>query len=266
MDQNRRNEAPGSAGVLIPGKRGRLFAHVYLPGGAYPRPVVLICHGIPGKERLFDFAVRLREEGFCTLSFHYSGSWGSDGAFSVSHCFEDCVSALDYIRKNENGWFDLNNVFMVGHSMGGLMTARMTAQEPMIRAGVILVPMDFRGVAEEALGMAEEGKYRPFIEDVSLWLRDMSWERFREDAAGNGEKMDLISYAPRLAEKPILTVAGGLDTLLPPEEHIDRLNAAIEACGKGKLTALRFETDHAFNLHRPEIRTAVADFLLGNIV
>ena len=70
---------PSSGGVLLQGKRGKLHAHYYLPGGECPKPVVLICHGIPGKERLFDFAIALREAGFCTLSIHYSGSWGSAG-------------------------------------------------------------------------------------------------------------------------------------------------------------------------------------------
>ena len=142
--ENNNKPAPSSKAVLIQGRRGKLFAHCYLPGGDYPRPVVMICHGIPGNERLFDFAVALREAGFCTLSFHYSGSWGSDGDYSISHCFEDCLSVLDYIRENPDGFFDLNNVFMLGHSMGGLMTARTASMEPIIRAACIMVPMDFR--------------------------------------------------------------------------------------------------------------------------
>lgn len=261
----KKNLPPSSGGVLIKGKRGNLLGHYYLPGGEYPKPVVLIVHGIPGKERLFDFSVALREAGFCTLNFHYSGCWGSDGDYSVSHCFEDCLSALDYIKANENGWFDLNNVFMAGHSMGGLMTARTAATNDIIKAGVIFVPMDFRAPAEEALGLAPEGKYHAFIDDVAPWLKGMNWESFRADAKENIDKMDLISYAEALADKPIMTVTGTLDTLLAREEHIDRLNAAIASCGKGKLTAKVYETDHAFNMHRPEIRQDVIDFLKANM-
>ena len=93
--EKKTNALPGSSAALIPGLRGKLLSHCYLPGGEYPKPLVIMCHGIPGKEKLFDFAIALREAGFCTLSFHYSGSWGSDGDFSVSHCFEDCQSVLD---------------------------------------------------------------------------------------------------------------------------------------------------------------------------
>jgi len=260
----RKTLPPSSKAVLIPGKRGRLFAHLYLPGGAYPRPVVMICHGIPGNERLFDFAIALREAGFCTLSFHYSGSWGSDGDYAISHCFEDCESVLDYIRENPDGFFDLDRVFMLGHSMGGLMTARTAALHPLVRAACIMAPMDFRLAGEEALGRRET-RYQALIETAENWLRGLSWASFRADAEANLDKMDLVSYAPMLAEKPVLTVAAAQDTLLPREDHIDRLNAAIEACGKGKLKMLCFDSDHAFNVDRPAVREAVAAFFRENL-
>ena len=255
---------PASGGVLLQGKRGKLLGHYYLPGGEYPKPVVLICHGIPGKERLFDFAVALSDASFCTLSFHYSGSWGSDGDYSVSHCFEDCLSALEYIRKNENGWLDLNNVFMVGHSMGGLMTARTAAQCALVKAGVILVPMDFKPITQEALGLCEP-RYGAFLDEAFLWLKGIDRARMYEDVTANAAAMDLVSYAAALADKPILTVTGTLDTVLPREDHVDRLNAAIAACGKGKLVSKVYETDHPFNMHRDEIRRDVIDFLLSNV-
>ena len=62
MDNN--TKAPSSRGMLIPGRRGKLLANSYLPGGEGPYPLVVLCHGIPGIERLFDFAVALREAGF----------------------------------------------------------------------------------------------------------------------------------------------------------------------------------------------------------
>ena len=260
MDENRTIQPPSSDGVLIEGRRGMLRGHYYLPGGCYPKPVVMICHGIPGNERLFDFAIALREAGFCTVSFHYSGSWGSDGEFSVSSCFEDCVSVLEYIRRNENGWFDLDRVLMLGHSMGGLMTARTAAMQEIVRACVIMVPMDFSLAAEEAMGFRPP-QFKEFIEDASLWLEGMSWSRFRTDAQTHLEQMRLLSYAPGLAEKPVLTVAAEQDSLLPREEHIDRLNAAIAACGKGKLSTVSFDDDHCYNRHRAEVRRTVIAYL-----
>ncbi len=252
-------KAPSSRGMLIPGRRGRLLANSYLPGGEGPNPLVVICHGIPGIERLFDFTLALREAGFATINFHYSGCFGSDGDYAVSHCMEDCQSVLNYVQRNEYGDFDLGRVFLLGHSMGGLMAARSATLSPLVKAACIMVPMDFRLAADEFFS-GEEGRYTALIDSSAPWVHGLSRESFRTDAEAHCEDMDLVSYAPALAEKPVLTVAAARDSLLPKADHIDRLNAAIEAEGKGKLRQLCFEDDHAFNTSRATVRTAVAQF------
>ena len=252
-------KAPSSRGMLIPGKRGKLLANSYLPGGEGPYPVVVVCHGIPGIERLYDFSIALREAGFATVNFHYSGCFGSDGDYSVLHCMEDCLSVLDYVQCNESGDFGLERVFLLGHSMGGLMAARTAALTPWVKAACIMVPMDFRLAGLEALE-GREDRYKALIDSSAPWVHGLSWESFRSDARQGLEQMDLISYAPALADRPILTVAAGLDTLLPKEEHIDRLSDAIEACGKGKLQRLCYVDDHAFNVNRSVVRAAVTGF------
>ena len=68
------------------------------------------------------FAITLREAGFAALCFHYSGSWGSDGDYAVSHCMEDSLTVLDYIRSNPFGDFDTDRVFLLGHSMGSILS------------------------------------------------------------------------------------------------------------------------------------------------
>ena len=250
---------PSSRGMLIPGARGRLLANSYLPGGPGPWPVVVLCHGIPGIERLFDFAVALREAGFATVSFHYSGCFGSDGDYAVSHCMEDCLSVLDYVRSNPFGDFDLERVFLLGHSMGGLMAARTAALSPLVKAACIMAPMDFRLAALEALE-GPAGRYKDLIDVSAPWVRGLSWESFTADARAHIGDMALISYAPALSKKPVLTVAAGRDALLPRADHIERLNAAIESESGEKLEKLCFDSDHAFNADRSAVREAVCDF------
>ena len=58
------NYNPNSYGVFIPGDAGRLFSQVYTPGGSEKKPVIILCHGFPGNERIIDFAIDLREQGF----------------------------------------------------------------------------------------------------------------------------------------------------------------------------------------------------------
>ena len=259
---------PSSDGILIPGKRGRLFAHYYLPGGAEPKPVVILCHGIPGNERLFDFSVYLREQGFCTLNFHYSGSWGSDGSYSIAHCFEDTASVVEYARKNENGWFDTERIFVVGHSLGGLMAAYAISSLPAVRGGVLLAPYNVLRDSEPILSGAGTGylTYQFSEEGKDLWLRDFRREEFIADARREPERYDLDSYAEGLSRKPTMLVTCRRDAVCTKEKHGGSLADAVRHCaGPAELAYREYDTDHCFNTLRSEVKKDVADFLLRQI-
>ena len=259
-------EYPSSDGVLIPGKRGNLFGHYYLPGGPYPRPVVLIAHGIPGNERLFDFSIYLREHGFCTVNFHYSGCWGSEGDYSIPHCFEDIGSAVEYIRRNENGWFDLDNFFFVGHSMGGLMGAYAISSYEAIRAGVLLAPFNLRIAAEPVL----KGEHGSFWDELfsteagDTWLKNFSREAFVRYVSEDPDRYDLLSYAEGLSKKNVFVVTCSRDIVCPKDVHGGALAEAIAKAG-GVVQHTTYDSDHSFNTRRGEIRQDVTKFLLDQV-
>lgn len=95
-----RSDRPKIHGILIPGRRGRLLSVLYTAGGPGPRLTILLLHGIPGCERNFDLAHALRQVGFHVLVFHCSGSWGSDGDYSLAHDLEDANTVLDYLMAD----------------------------------------------------------------------------------------------------------------------------------------------------------------------
>src|SRR3954467_10581062 len=66
---------------------------VYRPSGAGPFPLVILMHGLPGNEQNMDLAQALRRAGWAVLTFHYRGSWGSQGQFSLDHVIEDAKIA-----------------------------------------------------------------------------------------------------------------------------------------------------------------------------
>ena len=79
----------------------------------------ILLHGIPGCERNLDLAQALRRAGFHVMTFHYSGSWGSDGDYSLTHDLEDADTVLDFILQNESYGVDKEHIYAVGHSLGG---------------------------------------------------------------------------------------------------------------------------------------------------
>lgn len=264
---NRGSEAlPSSDGILIPGERGKLFAHSYLPGGVYPKPVIILCHGIPGNERLFDFSIFFREHGFCTLNFHYSGSWGSDGTYSLSHCMEDTASAVKYVQRNESGLYDTDNIFVVGHSLGGLMASYAIASFPAVRGGALLAPFNARNGGEPVVtGNGESFLYDLFsTETEDFWLKGFRQEEFVAELKKEPERYDLLTYAEGLSKKPVFLATASIDTVCCPGElHGNQLLAAVKH--SAAFVHREYETDHCFNLLREQVRKDVTDFLQNNL-
>lgn len=251
---------PSSDGILIPGKRGRIFAQMYLPGGTYPAPTVVLCHGIPGNERLMDLAVYLREQGFAAVSFHYSGSWGSDGDYSMLHCMEDTMAVIEYIKTCGLEYFDTEKLFVCGHSMGGLMASHAGAS-PLVKAAVIMMPLNAEPCLRACLQGAPQQNWVDFYNGCGEWLVNFGWDTMAEDGKNSLELFDFNTYAEALAKKPVLTVAGARDTLLPRAEHLDVLHEAMEKHGAPLLKKAEFGCDHGMNTDRQAIKECIAAFL-----
>ena len=257
---------PDVHGLLLPGRRGRLLSVLYTAGGVGPFPTVLLLHGIPGCERNFDLAQALRRAGFHVLTFHYSGSWGSDGTYSLAHDLEDAETALDFILRDETFGFDKDRVFAVGHSLGGFVCGQLTARRPEIRAGALLMPCDIGRPPQIGRDDAEAGQtIREVLDDSAGWLNGTSGEALWREAEENSRSFALESAAEALAKKPLLCVSGSLDIYTPPAYHCEPLARAIRARDGGLLRCVTYPTDHFFADYRLTVADTVAEFLLNQL-
>ena len=257
---------PDVHGLLLPGRRGRLLSVLYTAGGVGPFPTVLLLHGIPGCERTFDLAQALRRAGFHVLTFHYSGSWGSDGTYSLAHDLEDAETALDFILRDETFGFDKDRVFAVGHSLGGFVCGQLTARRPEIRAGALLMPCDIGRLPQIGREDAEAGQtIREVLDDSAGWLNGTSGEALWREAEENSRSFALESAAEALAKKPLLCVSGSLDIYTPPAYHCEPLARAIRARDGGLLRCVTYPTDHFFADYRLTVADTVAEFLLNQL-
>ena len=252
---------PGVDGVFIPGKQGRLFSTIYTPAGEAPFPVVILCHGFPGNERLLSFADLLREKGFCTVHFHYSGSWGSDGDFSFEHCMEDLDSVIDYVCRDESGLFDRSRIFVLGHSMGGLMACSAVASRPEITAASIIMPGNIGAYISAANESPEDSALiKGLFEGCGEWLHGYSWETDEANFLQFPGRYHLETYAEALSKIPVLFVAGTEDAAPFGEADIYPLLRAVRVFHTNQETLVEFDTDHSMNRGKPAIVDAVADF------
>lgn len=259
-------KCPESYGIFIPGNQGRIFSNINFPGGDPPYPTVIICHGMPGNEQLVDYSLILRQIGFCTVTFHYGGSWGSDGDYSLIGCMNDVESVLNYVLKGETWGFDRNNIFVLGHSMGGLLSARAIALYDFVKAGVIIMPADIGTLYEKTqYPFGSNASFPSVIREFSKWLHGYSWEICKKEVSQDIDKFRLSTYAENLAQKPVLTIGGSYDTDLPPAEHFEVLNKSIQKYDKGNLVTVSFPTNHGMGDQRYGIARTIASFLSNQL-
>lgn len=253
---------PDMHGILISGKRGRLLSVLYTAAGEGLHPTVLLLHGIPGCERNLDLAQALRRVGFHVMTFHYSGSWGSDGNYSLTNDLEDANTVLDFILQDEKYGVDRQHIYAVGHSMGGFVCGQIASHRSEIKGAVLLMPCDIGRLPQIA---QEEPSSFQTIEEVlhesAQWLTGTSGEVLLREALDNSADFCLEKAAVGLAQKPVLCIGGTLDMVTPPALHCEPLIRTIQAAGGTTLQTVFYPTDHFFADYRLTVAETVTEFL-----
>lgn len=253
---------PDMYGILIPGKRGRLLSVLYTAAGEGVHPTVLLLHGIPGCERNFDLAQSLRRAGFHVMTFHYSGSWGSDGSYSLANDLEDTNTVLDFVLQDRKYGFDKQHIYAVGHSLGGFVCGQLSAHRHEIKGAVLLMPCDIGRlplIAQE--DPASWQTIQEVLEDSAQWLSGTSGEALLGEALDRSGDFRLENAAEALAQKPVLCIGGALDIYTPPVLHCEPLIRAIQAAGGTSLQTVSYPTDHFFADYRLTVAETVTTFL-----
>lgn len=257
---------PYTAGALIKGARGTLLTTFHVPGGKGPHPMILFCHGMPGTERLVEFGAALRQAGFLTVHFHYSGAWGSDGDFSLDHCLEDANTVLDAFLTQYTELADPDNVFAVGHSMGGLIATQITALRKEVKAGAVIVPASYGYKYRLAKTDPQaEAAYIRSYDAYGLWLRGFGWESVKREVSRDPDSYDLEHYAPVLAKKPFLAIAAAMDKDVPREQNVDKLIDAIRSIPENKLSVCTLATDHSLSDQRNLLKKTIGEFFAASV-
>ncbi len=237
---------PDLQGRILEGKRGKILVTIYRTGGAGIHPTVLLSHGIPGIEKNLDLAQALRRVGFHVVTYHYSGSWNSEGDYSFAHNLEDSRTVLDFIEQDTELGFDRNRIYAVGHSMGCFVTAHLFAQRKNLRAAVFLAPCDLGEVV--TLPEETEGKrlLREIFQSSAPWLSRTSGDALYQEAAQHSESYRIRSVAEALADRPTYCIGAAWDESCPPNVHCLPWVEAVHQAG-GNILYEEMRTDHSFS-------------------
>jgi pimeloyl-ACP methyl ester carboxylesterase len=258
-----RAQPASGQGLQFPSNGKLVNAMLYLPAGAGSHPAVILLHGLPGNEQNLDLARAMQRAGWAVVTFHYRGSWGSGGKFTLRGGCDD-VDALLREIADVNGpskWhIDPHRLVVVGHSYGGFV-ASCTAQRHAELAGVgLLAPWDISYDAREfaKLSPKEALERAPSaFNDVDGRLAGATALSLMRDIRSDGARLRLAEAAPALARRPLLLATATRDD---PDDQAGELRKAL--AGRGAHLADRlFDTDHGFNDQRVALAAYVLDWL-----
>lgn len=241
----------------------RLNAIVYLAQGAGPHATVVLLHGYPGNEKNLDLAQALRRSGINVLFFHYRGSWGSPGDYSIGNLLEDAASALDYLLAHAADLrVDPERIGLVGHSMGGFVALMTAADDPDIRCTVSIAGANL-GVLGSRL-RSDPGFAEPLAGALQAGtgpLRGTSGQALVEEIRAGADAYDLVQRAGTLADRKLLLIAGYRDQALPLGQHHEPLVEALKEHGAEETTQVVLDADHSFSAKRIELARTISHWM-----
>jgi uncharacterized protein len=237
----------------IPSGGGELNAIAYVPSGPGPHPTVILFHGMPGNERNLDLAQTLRRAGWTVVAPNYRGSWGSPGKFSFKGNLDDAKAVLAYVRAPANAaklQVDTRRIVIIGHSMGGWVTAMTAGHDPAVAGAVLISAADMDQLAGAALAVRLTTA-RSNMESLAITAEAMAEEM------GTLGGFSFASVAPELAKRPLLVLSS--DDGLAPAAKL--LVANVRKAGGTKVTAVHVATDHGWNSARIRLETEILTWL-----
>lgn len=124
-----------------------LYGEILIPKGAGPFPGAVMCHGMGSDSRsMRPSAQRLVRRAIATLSFDFRGH-GKSGGVLDGNIDQDVIAAVEILKKHPK--IDVDNVALVGHSMGAIAALRASAVISNIKALVFLsCPAEVNGFAQ----------------------------------------------------------------------------------------------------------------------
>lgn len=222
-------DMPYSNSVDILCKGSHLYGYILLPGKEYeaPHPCVVMFHGFPGFTTNNDIEYALRRMGCAVIHVNHRGAWGSQGKYFFSNLVEDAVSIAEWARSDETVHkysIDRENIFLAGHSMGGMTVINTIRKLKWIKGGISIAPYDLGYVFENGI----ENTLREMINLEGRCLKLESEDKLFENGAANSEKLSLKNAAEDIEDVNTLFVGAELDTVAPPDEMIKPLFAKLQ--------------------------------------
>lgn len=237
-----------------------LFGYLLKPDGRYgkPNPTVLMFHGFPGYTTNNDLEYALMRMGCVVIHVNHRGAWGSEGQYLFTNLKDDIIAIAKWAHNPaicEEYGIDPENIFLIGHSMGGMSVLNAAKELEFIRGVVAMAAYDMGVVFENGL---EKDLFR-MIEIEGQCLHMVSASAVYENAEQNDHTLAILNNIERLEKKDVLLVEASMDTIAPPDIMLRPAYERLKA--HGRISYEVIEGNHGFAGQRVQLAKLVGGWI-----
>lgn len=241
--------------------------------GEGPYPVVLLLRGFPGGESdIFGIGEKFQQSGILTLTFNYSGTYGSEGDYTMENTSKDIDAAFEFLTTKENVVrynIDTSKFYLGGYSYGGGMALTYAAKNPQIKKIFSIAGTDHGEFFREYFLNDNFAKMIDEMFDqlkapngpVRFMKGKLPKETTQEDVAAADFTIDLRKCAPLIANRKILLIAGFDDPMVTMENHMLPLYRALQNENAENVRFVAFQDNHSFRKYREEIAWTILNWI-----
>lgn len=239
----------------------RLYGYLLTPDqrSVKPYPTIILSHGFPGYTTNNDLELALMRAGCVVIHINHRGAWGSEGNYLFTNLKDDLIAITKWAQNPavaEQYGIDADNIFLVGHSMGGQSVLNAAKELPFIRGVAALAAYDigaaFRYKMEKELFL--------MIETEGQCLKMNSAAEVYENARDFRDTLGILHQYERLASFPVLLVEATLDSVAPADKMMRPLWEKLTKMS-APVTYKSIESTHSFIGQRMKLAKTVVEWI-----
>ena len=217
------------------------------------RPLLVFCHGFPGRHFNEPLARALAALGYGALLFRYRGAHGSEGAYAFHQNEEDILVAVEAARR-----LATHGLALLGYSMGGFHATRVLARDPTLADMLVLqAPLADTRMLRERVG---DVAFEEFLGSGGDVLRADPRALVAEARAFPAEE-EAARVAARITA-PAIVLHGARDDEVPPDQG----RAVYDALAGPKRFVEVKGADHYFLGHERALAAEIDQFAREHLV
>lgn len=193
-------------GLQLVGTREEPFGEIY--------DMAIIFHGFTANRNtslLREIANSLRNENIASVRFDFNGHGDSDGKFenmTVLNEIEDANAILNYVKTDPH----VRNIYLVGHSQGGVVASMLAGLYPDIIKKVVLLAPAATLKSDALEGNTQGVTYNPDHIPDRLPFKDLTLGGFYLRIA---QQLPIYEVSAQFT-KPVCLIHGTDDTVVSP--------------------------------------------------